>query len=354
MQRAAVASSASSSACPERAIPPSTRSPSPARCGDDHEGLVTHDELDWAPIAGPGRPFLNLMTARLESAARGAPRPGRDGGSGRATGRGASSAIPEERPRPSSHRPSGSRARGRSSSASPCECPALLAHVREPRQPRPHVDVPFYNDRQVAVVEHVFGGDREHDGRGLPRGALLRRLRRAPPRPRRVTVERLLPLHSEREFPRNDADEGRNWACSRDDVTRRSTTRRSSRARSDVWGSPPLVRGLFTLLGVAAAGFLIWLATSFDLEHDRRVLGRRWGSWPAPASCLGLSQLFGGWTKWGAPDHQPRRLPARVPSGADRRRRHPPRDAPDGRLEQGDDVAGWIQRPRDQRASRRT
>jgi hypothetical protein len=38
-------------------------------CGDDHEGLVTHDELDWAPIAGPETPFLNLMTAQFEASA---------------------------------------------------------------------------------------------------------------------------------------------------------------------------------------------------------------------------------------------------------------------------------------------
>src|SRR5687767_12563833 len=38
-------------------------------CGTEHEGLVTHEELDWAPIAGSDAPFLNLMTARLESAA---------------------------------------------------------------------------------------------------------------------------------------------------------------------------------------------------------------------------------------------------------------------------------------------
>jgi hypothetical protein len=26
---------------------------------------------------------------------------------------------------------------------------------------RPHVDVPFYNDRLVGVVEHIFAADRE-------------------------------------------------------------------------------------------------------------------------------------------------------------------------------------------------
>ena len=37
-------------------------------CGAEHDGLVTHEELDWAPLAGAGPAFLNLMTARLESA----------------------------------------------------------------------------------------------------------------------------------------------------------------------------------------------------------------------------------------------------------------------------------------------
>src|SRR5919199_3047168 len=38
-------------------------------CGDDHLGLLAHDELDWAPLGlGPGV-FLNLMTARLEPTA---------------------------------------------------------------------------------------------------------------------------------------------------------------------------------------------------------------------------------------------------------------------------------------------
>jgi hypothetical protein len=35
-------------------------------CGDEHDGLVSHDELDWAPLGLDGRLFLNLMTSRLE------------------------------------------------------------------------------------------------------------------------------------------------------------------------------------------------------------------------------------------------------------------------------------------------
>src|ERR671919_2852447 len=72
--------------------------------------------------------------------------------------------------------------------------------------------------------------------------------------------------------------------------------RRSDRA----WGGPPLVRGLFTLLGVVAAGFLIWLATLFDLD----ATGEFWaamGILAAAGFVLGFSQLLGGWTKWGMP-----------------------------------------------------
>ena len=36
-------------------------------CGEEHPGLVTHAELDWAPLGlGTGDSFLNLMTTRLE------------------------------------------------------------------------------------------------------------------------------------------------------------------------------------------------------------------------------------------------------------------------------------------------
>src|SRR5438270_13830783 len=40
-------------------------------CGDEHHGLVTHDELDWAPLGlGTGVSYLNLMTDRLEAVER--------------------------------------------------------------------------------------------------------------------------------------------------------------------------------------------------------------------------------------------------------------------------------------------
>jgi hypothetical protein len=70
--------------------------------------------------------------------------------------------------------------------------------------------------------------------------------------------------------------------------------------REHAWGGPPVVRGLTTLLGVAAAGLLVWVASTFDLASS----GEYWaamGILVGAGACLGLSQLLGGWTKWGAP-----------------------------------------------------
>jgi hypothetical protein len=66
------------------------------------------------------------------------------------------------------------------------------------------------------------------------------------------------------------------------------------------WGGPPLVRALFTLAGVAAAGFLIWLAQLLDLTNTVQFWGAM-GIIAGAGLVVGLSQLFGGWTKWGVP-----------------------------------------------------
>jgi hypothetical protein len=66
------------------------------------------------------------------------------------------------------------------------------------------------------------------------------------------------------------------------------------------WGGPPLVRALFTLLGVAVAGLLIWVASQFDLTSTSEFWAAV-GIIAAAGLALGLSQLFGGWTKWGIP-----------------------------------------------------
>lgn len=62
-------------------------------CGDEHLGLLSHDDLDWAPLGAGTGTFVNLMTSRSEHA--------------------------------------GSEL----------------------------VDVPFWNDARIGVVEHVFGRD---------------------------------------------------------------------------------------------------------------------------------------------------------------------------------------------------
>jgi hypothetical protein len=128
-------------------------------CGDEHEGLVAHDELDWAPLGGIDAQFLNLMTAKVEDAA------------GELLELAAAHiragewpwsffCYPEERPRPVF--PSSFRALAAAEErvGLAVECPAcsrtsvnLVTHR--------HVDVPFYNDRRIEVVEHVFARDRE-------------------------------------------------------------------------------------------------------------------------------------------------------------------------------------------------
>ena len=38
-------------------------------CGDEHEGLATHEDLDWAPLGGHAGQFVDLMTSRTRDAA---------------------------------------------------------------------------------------------------------------------------------------------------------------------------------------------------------------------------------------------------------------------------------------------
>jgi hypothetical protein len=128
-------------------------------CGAEHDGLVTHDELDWAPLAGSDAEFLNLMTARREPVAAElldlAARRIRSG-----EWPWSFFCYPEERPRPVT--PSAFRvlSGGEEEVGVAVECPAC-AQTTVNVVSREHVDVPFYNDRRVGVVEHVFVHDRE-------------------------------------------------------------------------------------------------------------------------------------------------------------------------------------------------
>ncbi len=61
-----------------------------------------------------------------------------------------------------------------------------------------------------------------------------------------------------------------------------------------------LTRGTITLLGAAAAGLLVWLATQIDAGSN----GGYWAVYGLIAGAgllMAFSQILGGWTKWGWP-----------------------------------------------------
>ncbi|HEY7196565.1 MAG TPA: hypothetical protein VH306_05225 [Gaiellaceae bacterium] len=127
-------------------------------CGEEHEGLVTHDELDWAPLGAADVAFFNVMTARLESAA--------DELLARAARLIQSGAwpwsfycYPEDRPQPVF--PSAFRALAPADDAVgvAVECP-VCAQTTVNLVTHRHVDEPFYNDTSIGVVEHIFPRDR--------------------------------------------------------------------------------------------------------------------------------------------------------------------------------------------------
>jgi hypothetical protein len=129
-------------------------------CGEEHLGLVSHDQLDWAPLGlDEGAAFLNLMTARLEPldsefvdlAIRRIQ-----------AGQWPWSffCYPEERPRPvfpsffrllAPSAPDGSIGLA-------VHCPAC-ARISINLVTHEHVDLPFHDDAEIGVVEHVFASD---------------------------------------------------------------------------------------------------------------------------------------------------------------------------------------------------
>jgi len=132
-------------------------------CGGEHDGLVSHDDLDWAPLGvGEERAFVNLMTDRVEPigdelcdlAVRSI-----NGGSWPW----AIFCYPEGRPRPAF--PSlfcviSPRGRGdHLGLAARCSsCGRLSLNLVSSA----HVDVPFRHDTEVGVVEQLFPDDALH------------------------------------------------------------------------------------------------------------------------------------------------------------------------------------------------
>lgn len=65
-----------------------------------------------------------------------------------------------------------------------------------------------------------------------------------------------------------------------------------------------LTRGAVTLIGVAVAGFLIWFGASALPGEGEATQGEFWWAVALIAAAglvIALSQLLGGWTKWGWP-----------------------------------------------------
>ena len=128
-------------------------------CGEEHPGLVSDDDLDWAPLGlGEGQ-FVNLMTDRLEPAAEELG----DLAAGRIrAGEWPWSffCYPEDRPRPVFPSSFFLLAPGDGSLGLAVRCPDcrrtsvnLVSHE--------HIDLPFHNDAEVGVVPHVFAADAE-------------------------------------------------------------------------------------------------------------------------------------------------------------------------------------------------
>ena len=128
-------------------------------CGEQHPGLVSDDELDWAPLGLGEGAFLNLMTARLEAAAdelaeisisriRAGDWPW------------SFFCYPENRPRPVFPSSFFFLAPGDGSLGLAVRCPSCQ-HTSVNLVSAEHVDLPFHNDPEVGVVPHVFAADAE-------------------------------------------------------------------------------------------------------------------------------------------------------------------------------------------------
>jgi hypothetical protein len=127
-------------------------------CGEEHPGLVPHDDLDWAPLGGSSKTtFRNLMTAQDDSLASELV-----GLAAIRIGAGewpwSFFCHPEGRPRPMTPSALALIAPGERSVGMAVRCPSCAA-VSVNLVTRQHVDIPFWNDVRVGVVEHTFEAD---------------------------------------------------------------------------------------------------------------------------------------------------------------------------------------------------
>jgi hypothetical protein len=131
-------------------------------CGAEHPGLVSHDDLDWAPLGlSAAATFVNLMTATVDPVdAELADLAARRIQAGEWPW--SFFCYAEERPRPVF--PSAfvvlAPAEGGEEVGLAVRCPAC-ASISINLVSAQHLDVPFHNDREVGVVAHLFAADAE-------------------------------------------------------------------------------------------------------------------------------------------------------------------------------------------------
>jgi hypothetical protein len=131
-------------------------------CGAEHPGLVSHDDLDWAPLGlSAAATFVNLMTATVDPVdAELADLAARRIQAGEWPW--SFFCYAEERPRPVF--PSAfvvlAPAGGGEEVGLAVRCPAC-ASISINLVSAQHLDVPFHNDREVGVVAHLFAADAE-------------------------------------------------------------------------------------------------------------------------------------------------------------------------------------------------
>jgi hypothetical protein len=127
-------------------------------CGDEHAGLVSHDELDWAPLGiDAGGTFRNLMTDSDDALAG---ELAQLAASRITLGRWPWSfyCYLEKRPRPVTPSAFAVIAPSGESFGIVVRCPVCTA-LSVNLVSRAHVDVPYWNDHRVGVVDHVFPDD---------------------------------------------------------------------------------------------------------------------------------------------------------------------------------------------------
>ena len=146
-----------SSGCPARRIPAVYSVRFDCGCGEEHHGLVSHEDLDWAPLGGHAGEFVDLMTSRvLDSATE--LRETAAAHLRRGSGRGASTATRRARSRPVFPSSFVAVAPGERWLGLAVRCPvcdALSVNLVS----QAHVDLPFANDERIGVVDHVFVDD---------------------------------------------------------------------------------------------------------------------------------------------------------------------------------------------------